>query len=84
MAINLFLFSKHGSKLLLTISKNQIKLKGSCQWKYSKGYVVGSRGNSNTLQCLEQWLYYLNEEISPKVTTLQRIILIWMQKKSIT
>lgn len=31
MGINLFLFSKHGSKLLLTIGKNQIKLKGSCQ-----------------------------------------------------
>lgn len=80
MAINLALFSKHGSKLFLTISKNQIKLKSSCQWKYSKWYVVGSTGNSNTLECLEQWPYHLNEEKSPKVTTLQRIILIWMYK----
>ena len=30
MAIN-FLFSKYGSTLLLTISKTQTKLKGSCQ-----------------------------------------------------
>lgn len=77
MAIN-FLFSKYGSTLLLTISKTQTKLKGSCQWKYLKGYVASSEGISNTVQCLEQWPYYLNEEIFPKVTTFQRIILIRM------
>lgn len=56
------------------------KSKGLCQWKYSKGFVVGSEGNSNTVQYLEQQLYFLNEEISHKVTTLQRLILIWMNK----
>lgn len=76
MANNLFLFNKQGSKFILTIFKNQIQLKGSCQRRYSKGYIIGSEGNSNTVQCLEQWHYYFNKEVSPKVITLQRVTLI--------
>lgn len=61
MAINLFLFSKYGSKLLFLKKEKKKRIK--C--KYSKGYVVGSKGNSNTVQCLEQWLYNIKKEISP-------------------